>query len=185
MSTSSPFTSPSDCRDPVMEEALNLYVDGELPLDQQAALFGHLAACPACRRTLDSVLSFRRWSRQEPLGVPPALDDAFFKRLAEHKARHTRIDRAADRRPLWQAQAPVTLRAGLTIAIVVFLLGLFVPSNLQPVPARFAVIGEEELVELPAVAASEPGRVEPLYVFYPGLTIEASKTEEPAPGESL
>lgn len=168
-----------------MEEALNLYVDGELPLDRQADLFTHLAACPACRCTLDSVLSFRRFSRQEALTVPPALDDAFFKRLAEHKDRHERIDRVADRRPLWQAQAPITLRAGLSIAVVVFLLGLLVPANVQQQAAPRAVVGEEELVELPAVAATQRSSIEPLYVFYPGLTIEASKVEEPASGESL
>lgn len=172
-----------DCGQPAMEETLNLYADGELPFNRQAELFAHLASCDACRRTLDGILSFRRLSRQENLVVPPALDDAFFKRLATHKA-HTRVDRAAARRPLWQLRWAVSLRAGVVAAVVVFTLGLLMPVNVQEPyaeqPPMQLVVGEEELVELPPALAAEPKtRNETLYVFYPGLTIEADKDEEP------
>lgn len=161
-----------------MEEALNLYIDGELDFDRQAALFAHLSTCACCRRTLESVLTFRRLSREEPLVVPPAVDDAFFKRLASHRESHENVDRAAERRPLWQSRAPISVRTGVAAAVIVFLLGLLVPTNIDSTVARFqpAVVGMQEFVELRPVAADRPPS-ETLYVFYPGLTVEAAKID--------
>lgn len=161
----------SSC-DGEFEELLNLYIDGELSFAEQPPLFAHLASCACCRRTLEAVLSFRRISRQESFVVPPALDDGFFKRLDQHKRRNNSIDRRADRRPLWQARTPVSLRAAATIAGILFLAGLMVPVNAGETVAPSFVEGIDEHVEFP-----DPALLlrEPVYVFYPGLTVEATK----------
>ena len=170
-----------------MEEALNLYVDGELPLEAQPALFAHLARCEGCRHALAGVLEFRRLSRQEPIAVPPAADDAIMGRLAKRKSALERVDRAADRRPLWQARAPVSLRAAAAVALVVFCLGLLIPHRAAPpAPPTSEVQGEEERVRF---QEQERVRVaEAVYVIYPGLTIEAFKAargDDRASGEPL
>ncbi len=158
-----------------MEELLNLYVDGELSFAQQPALFAHLAACAPCRRTLDSVLRFRRISRQEHLAVPPAVDDEFMKRLAERRHMSRGADREVARRPLWQARTPVSLRVAVAAAVLVFLTGLLLPLSQQPVQAARLVIGQQEQVELAAYRDADA-----VYVFYPGLTVEAAPDDEPA-----
>ena len=48
---------------PEMEEALNLYMDGELPLAEQPVLFTHLSTCDPCRHILGAMMEFRRMSR--------------------------------------------------------------------------------------------------------------------------
>jgi anti-sigma factor RsiW len=169
-------TSPEECA-PSHEERVQLYLDGEMPFSEQPALFAHLAVCDACRRTMDGVLTFRRMSRQEFLHVPPAADDVFFERLAQLKQRSDRVDRAAERRPLWHARRAVSLRSAVLTAIVVFMVGVFLPANTPEESAAVFVEIEEELVEFPAFQFPfrEPTAV---YVFYPGLTIEAPKSDD-------
>lgn len=171
----------------VMEEALNLYVDGELPFDQQPVLFAHLAHCRSCRRTLDAVIKFRRMSRQEHLSVPPAVDEAFMNRLAHVRDAAHRIDREADRRPLWQARTRVSLRGVVVASVVVFCLGLLLPTPLSsPATAAVQVEFGDERVEFadplldPAVVPASA-----VYVFYPGLTIEATKADVERVSESM
>ncbi|MGI9175470.1 MAG: anti-sigma factor family protein [Rhodothermales bacterium] len=185
--SSLPTPNASPCG-PSMEEALSLYVDGELPSATQPALFTHLASCEACRQTLTATLEFRRFSRQETITVPPAVDEAIMKRLAQRKATHDRTDRAAQRRPLWQARIPVSLRAAAALGLVAFFTGLLVPNRVAQAPevvveATSTVQGEEERVRF-----YDPVRVaEAVYVIYPGLTVEAFKAvheESPSP-ESL
>ncbi len=158
-------------------EALNLFMDGELALDDQGPLFGHMADCVQCRRQLEHVMRFRRMSRMEHLAVPPAVDDAFFKRLDAHRITSTRVNRSEDRRPLWQSATPVSFRAALIVALVVFLTGLFLPSNNGQNAARGYVIGTDETTEFPDMHLS-PGAAVTVYVFYPGLTVEAALHEE-------
>lgn len=176
-------TSPTfECGEE-LENALHLYVDGELPFEQQPELFAHLAACDACRRTLSAVLTFRRMSRQEYVAVPPALDDAFFRRLEGVRRRVVRVDRAADRRPLWQVRTPVSLRGATTVALLLFLAGLMFPRAVgEPRHVDPYVEGVEERVQLqPPV----PLRSETVYVFYPGLTVESTKLDEMKGTEAL
>ena len=157
------------------EEALNRYVDGDLSFEEQPALFAHLSACATCRRTLEAVLAFRRMSRQEPLAVPPAADDVFFQRLDQIKHRTERVDRDAVRRPLWTLRTPVSLGMAAAVAFFLFVAGLLVPLQLaDPDPSTF-VTGVMEEVEFEA-----PPPPEPVYVFYPGLTVEATKLEPAA-----
>lgn len=162
------------CRDG-MEEALNLYIDGELAFENQPPLFSHLAVCDSCRRTLEATMDFRRMSRQEVISVPAAVDDQFFQKLNQVKKRAETVDRWADRRPLWQAKTRVSLRVATTVALFLFLAGVFVPMNSQDVLADELVEGVEERIEF---MPRNQFRGEVIYVFYPGLTVEAAMPEE-------
>jgi anti-sigma factor RsiW len=169
-----PMASVPECN-ASWEAALNHYVDGELPFQEQPALFAHLSTCAACRRTLEAVLAFRRMSRQEPLAVPPAADDAVFRRLDQVKQRTERVDREAERRCLWTARAPISLGAAAMVAVVLFVVGLLVPMQLDEVDPSAFVSTDMERVEV------EPAPAQAVYVFYPGLTVEATKLEDVAP----
>lgn len=158
-----------------MEEALHLYLDGELPFEEQPLLFAHLAECDQCRHLMGSMMTFRRMSRQEAFPVPPAVDEAFFQRLNLVKSRSKRVDRYMDRRPLWQVRAPISLRAAAMAAVVVFVAGLMFPHDIGDRIVSTTVQGEEEQVEYINVIRIPP---EAVYVFYPGLTVEAPKIVE-------
>lgn len=161
-----PLSGSPPCTTDV-EDMIHLYVDGELAFDLQPLLFAHLATCEDCRRVFESVLYFRQAIRLEHLPVPPAADDAFFKRLAKHRRRDRRVDRVADRRPLWQRRAPVSLGVAVVVAIVVFGAGLL----LQMPPSKPVYVeGMQERVELPDLPLTEQ-----VYVVWPGLTVEAEK----------
>ena len=158
-----------------MEEALNLYMDGELAFGEQPLLFAHLATCDCCRRILSSMLEFRRMSRQEAMSVPPAVDEAIFERLNQVKERSTRIDRYWDRRPLWQKRASVSLRAAALAAVMLFGAGLMFPQDVGTPLAVTAVVSEDEHVEQGNTYVIQR---DVMYVFYPGLTVEASRIIE-------
>lgn len=160
----------SACEGP-FEERLHLYIDGELAFAEQPSLFAHLATCACCRSTLEAMLAFRRISRQESFVVPPSVDDSFFKRLDHHKRQHNRVDRKAER-SLWQARAPVSLWLAATVAGFLFVAGLLVPVNAWESPLPALVDGIEDRVEF-----ADPIKLRPeaVYVFYPGLTVEATK----------
>ena len=128
------------CSDSRAEHLLNLYVDGELPSTQQAALFAHLARCAACRTQFNALLAFRLAARQEALAVPPAVDEAFFARIDRlRRASHPAPDRAAERR-LFRDVLPrrVPLAAAL-VAVGAVALGFLVrpatPEQAEPAPA--------------------------------------------------
>lgn len=164
-----------------LREALHLYVDGELPTGEQPALFAHLSACAACRGLMESILQFRRMSRLETTTVPPAADDAFFQRLAAHKERRPAAAPAAPRDRIgahWAAPMAATAVAFLLLAAV---------FNAAPASQGSPLVtGEEERVELPEAPlppAFADGQA--IYVFYPGLTVEASRAQEPRPSEAL
>lgn len=151
------------------EEALNLYIDGELPVDAQPELFNHLASCKPCRRFMGAMMTFRRMSRCDCLAVPSALDNAFFKMLDKSRKRSIRRERYADRRPLWQARGTISLRAGLLFAGMLFGAGLLFPHS--------AGIQPQERLELHE-GAGELANQHVMYVFYPGLTIEVARGNE-------
>jgi anti-sigma factor RsiW len=158
------------------EEALNLYLDGELPFAEQPLLFAHLAVCDQCRRMMEAMMTFRRMSRQEAFPVPPAVDEAILGRLQQVKKRPTRIDRYWDRRPLWQIRATMSLRAAALAAMLLFGAGLMFPQDVGFPMTSQAVVVEQEQVE----PANTVRIHDVLYVFYPGLTVEAPKFIEPA-----
>ena len=170
-----PFPAPHDgsCG-PAQEEALNLYADGELGFEAQPALFAHLATCADCRRSLAALLEFRRISRQEMLAVPAAADDAFFQRLDQLKRRDEHVDRQADRRPLWHVRTRISLSLAATVALLLFAAGVLLPRTTGEILVRPQIEGVEERVEFAPPGALRP---EAVYVFYPGLTVEATKLE--------
>ncbi len=158
-------------------DALHSFLDGELSVSRQPALFAHLATCNSCREELEGVMKFRRMSRMENLTVPPALDAALFKRLQKHKAMVKKIDRAGDRRPLWNARAAVSLRATVVTAMLIFLTGLLIPANEQDLAQnRGSVTATDEFIEFADLDLKSSTST--VYVFYPGLTIEEAMDED-------
>jgi anti-sigma factor RsiW len=169
---------------PSMETSLNLFLDGELPSNEQRELYLHLAQCEECRRFLDSMLIFRKIAREENLAVPPQVDEAFFERLAAHKEAVDESTHRADRRERRREKFPRVGRL-ITIGCVVALVaGTVLATSVDWTSAHAVVSGEEELVNFPILEPQvrEQGAV---YVFYPGLTIEAENWVEPASIESL
>lgn len=178
------LTHDSDISKDTALEALNAFIDGELAIDDQSAMFTHLADCESCRLQLEGVMKFRRMSRVETLTVPPALDAAIFKRIQKHKSLMRRIDRAQDRRPIWNIRTAVSIRATVLTALLLFLTGLLMPlSNESGYAHQGYVTGVDELIEFTNFELSE-GNTRTLYVFYPGLTIEASDEDERIDAES-
>ena len=152
---------------PEMEEALNLYMDGELSLTEQPVLFAHLSTCDPCRHILGAMMEFRRMSRQEVCLVSPALDEAFFRRLDEISGRSHRVDRYQDRRPLWHSRATVSIRVAALASVLLFCAGFFFPQTAgEPLVAKHVELQEERVV---------PVVIEPVYVITPGVTVEALK----------
>ena len=163
--------SATDNLRPGMEEALNRYLDGELPLDEQPALFGHLADCPSCRSRMDAVMAFRRIAREEYISVPQSADERFLDRLAELKERVDRVDRAGDREPLWQSRRSVSLGTTVFMAACLFVIGLYLP-RFSIEEAAASAVGEQEMVDLDAPVF---GVMNTIYVITPGVTVESPR----------
>lgn len=152
------------------EEDLNLFLDGELPLDRQEGLYEHLAGEKRSRAFMDHVMLFRRMSRQEFMDVPPAVDDAFFKRLDALKSSGQRVDRFEEREPLWNSRKPVTVKAAVAAVLAVFMIGWFLPLLEGGDETAFLAQEEERVafdIQQTRVMQSY------IYVFEPGRTIEA------------
>ena len=157
---------------PTTEERLNVYAGGELDVGSQATLFAHLAACEDCRTYLERVMSFRRLLREERIRVPPRGDIQLFERIAEIRRANMRSDRLHDPDPVWGARGTISLKTGLAVASVVFVCGLLFGSLTSADPA-YSVVGDQEAVAFdPGVASADA-----VYVFYPGLTIEADRLD--------
>ncbi len=155
-------------------EALHRYLDGDLSFVQQPELFEHLASCKACRRTMDSVLAFRRMSRQEYLALPPTADEVFFERLTRLKQLTEKVDRSEDRNPLWNRKRSVSLGSALTLAGFVFLIGLLVP---MPARTQYATTLIQLEVERVQFEPSDSIVIEsPIYHWVDGITVEAVRT---------
>lgn len=166
------------------EDQLNEYADGELAFDVQAELFRHLAGCERCRRYLESVVAVRRIVADEPLQLPPAYDEAFLHRLASHREAVSRAKQRTERRDRLHAAIPTAGRA----AVLTLVLGLVVGNILKNEPHQTAisrdVVAEEELVNFPTVR-NVTTHFAPVYVFYPGLTVEADNWVEPIATDPL
>lgn len=156
-------------------EALHRYLDGDLSVSEQPGVFEHLASCSDCRQMMDSIMAFRRMSRQEHIVLPPASDDTFFQRLAKLKQLSERIDRSSDRAPLWSARRSISLRSALALIVAVFLFGLMVPMPARTNYARPLIQLSVEKVDF---STSDSVVIEtPIYVYY-GLTVEAVRPPE-------
>ena len=159
------------------EEDLNLYLDGELAVEVQSSLFSHLSGCSECRELMESVLLFRRMSRQEYVVMPPAADDVFFKRLARLKNAGDQQNRSEEREPLWNSRRSVSIKSAVAAVCVVFVLGLLLPRADRPEMMTAMVEFEEEKVDLDNVAPPEVLQSY-IHVFVPGVTVEADKEDE-------
>jgi len=159
-----------DFRD--QEENLNLYLDGELPLEKQSDLYGHLADNRESRAYMDNVMLFRRMSRQEHISPPQVADDRFFERLALLKESNEKYDRFEDREPLWNAKRPVSVRAAIAAVVAVFLVGLLLPITNTSGMTTFLDQEEERVFfESPDTKVLQSY----IYVFEPGILIEAEQ----------
>ncbi len=171
---SDPSTSPVCAKKSA--EALHRYLDGDLSFVQQPELFEHLASCKTCRRTMDSVLAFRRMSRQEYIALPPAADEVFFERLARLKLLTNQVDRREDRKPLWNVKRSISLRSALALAGVVFLVGLLVPMPARTEYATALIHLEVERVQF------EPSNSmiieSPIYNWVEWVTVESDRTDQ-------
>lgn len=159
------------------EVRLNRYVDGELAPDEQAVLFRHLAGCDACREELEAVLVFRRMSRQETMTLSPAAEEAFFERLDAVRGSAERVDRAEEHRSFWHQRTPLTMRTLVLTALLLFVAGSMTPLGQQR--------GGRQLASVVRPEAGVQPPMEVIYVFYPGLTIEADPPEEPGTEDAL
>ena len=153
-----------------VEEHLNLFLDGELPLERQEDLYAHLAQDRKARSFMDHVMLFRRMSRQEYIEVPPAADEAFFRRLDALKRSGERVDRFVEREPLWNSRRPVSLKTAVAAVVVVFMIGWFLPALSDNTETAFIAQEEERVAfDMPQTRVMQSY----IYVFEPGLTIEA------------
>lgn len=156
--------------DSFLDEMIHRYADGELPFEQHAALFAHLANDADARRLLEATMQFRRFSRQEAFTVTPAMDAAFLRRLAEHRRGPRRPVRRPASTPLWQKHTRVSVRTAALLALTMLLVGVWGAQQRAPEPALVRVI------EAPAPPpAEEPVVLSAQYVFSPGVVVEAER----------
>ncbi len=166
------------------DEKLNLFVDGELRVADHAAMFNHLAECDRCRQYFDELLALRRMMGEEVIRVAPSQDEAFLRRLAQYRSAVQPSKVRNERRERMRRLSPVAGRALVGAAIVILVLTSLMPSPRTDAEITSLVVGEEELVNF--TTTSSPNRDRgAVYVFYPGLTIEADNEVEPAPTEAL
>ena len=151
-----------------------MFLDCELPQREHSALFAHMAQCDVCRDSMSAVMEFRRMSRQHTFRLPRGVDEAVLSSLELSKKGQFRRDRYYERRPLWQMRATISLRMGAALAAVFFLAGLWLPHNTRQLEQ---ISVEERLV--PRTEANAAGL---LYVWHPGLFVEAARFEEEEDG---
>lgn len=140
------------------DSLLNLYVDGELPLDRQAELFARLAEDRDARAQFNALMAFRLATRVDALTVPSAVDEALFARIDHLRANHLG-QRAEDRRPFRALRGRVTVGAALAVAVLVIVVQMLMPPPVETVrlvPVEYA---------------------EPVYVMLPGVTVEEDALE--------
>ena len=166
-----PITPIPGACGPGREEAVNLYADGELEAAEQPGLFAHLAACSGCRRHLEAVMAFRRMSRCESLLVPATVDAGLMKRL--DAVTHRRPENTA--RSLWAVPLRIGFGTAAAMVAVVFLLGAGLTAG-RSHPRTASITAHQERFEPQAVNTF--WRVEPVYIFYPGLIVEAEKSDD-------
>jgi predicted anti-sigma-YlaC factor YlaD len=150
-------------------EDLDLYLDGELLLIHESTLFRHLSQCAECRDYLNGVLAFRRISREEFLEVPLRADDRLLARIEGIRQTEQKTARLHTHDSLWSARATVSVRS-LVLAFGAVLVSAVILSGLGESSPGY-VLTEQERVHFDQT----PSIVSEVYVFYPGLTVEAER----------
>lgn len=138
------------------EELLNLYIDGELPLDQQGALFAHLAESRDARVQFNALMAFRLATRMDANPVAPAVDEALFQRIDGLRASQQTVGRAEDRRPFRALRHRVTIGTTLALMALVLVIRALLPGPPPTETVRFISVEHAE----------------PVYVMWPGVTVE-------------
>lgn len=151
--------------DPRTEDLLNVYVDGELPLDQQGDLFARLADDREARAQFNALMAFRLATRVDAMPIPPAVDEALFARIDDIRGNQQAMRRAEDRRPFRALRRRVTVGTALAVATVIVVVRMLLPAPVEAVSAVEAA---------PAETANT------IYVVWPGVTVE-DDTLESAP----
>ncbi|NNE47634.1 MAG: hypothetical protein HKN37_13350 [Rhodothermales bacterium] len=162
--------APSIDDSPCSESDVDLYLDGELPASREADLFRHLSTCSSCRDCLNSVLSLRRIHGEEYISVPPWADDALLARVDKRRRAGRRTAQLHTNQSIWSARTTVTIRSVLVVAGAVLVSAAYLTK--QFASASGHVFVEQEHVRF--IDPIPPLRSE-VYVFYPGLTIEADR----------
>jgi anti-sigma factor RsiW len=152
------------------ETDVDLYLDGELPASREADLFRHLSICSWCRDCLNSVLSLRRINGEEYIVVPPWADDALLVRVDKRRREGRRTAQLHTNQSFWSTRTTVTIRSVIVVAGVVLVSAAYLTNQLASSSAYVTV--EQEHVRF--IDPMPPLRSE-VYVFYPGLTIEADR----------
>lgn len=153
------------------EELLHSYVDADLAIADQPKLFAHLAECESCRLQLDSILLFRRQIRLERIVVPAEVDASFMLLLEKKRQESTVESVKHERRPVWRRNLYLSRGVATLLALLLVAVGFTLPRVPVVHDVTPVVLGHQESVDL-----IESGtRSEPVYVFYPGVTVEGER----------
>lgn len=118
------------------EENLNLFLDGQLPVEAQIELFKHLAGCDGCRDFLEKTNRFRAAARREKIPFPENLDRALFEEILRRRHAHARETPTRRIFPGWRQPVAVPKFAVAAVVIILLVLsGLEINDRLTPPPA--------------------------------------------------
>lgn len=115
----------------------------------------------------------------ETLAVPPAADEAFLRRLDRHKGELPTSERAGPVHSEWGSMA------GVAVCISLFVGVLWIAGAVSPDPYKVSnEVSASPQTETQSQVDQHVGtKLEPLYVFYPGLKIVATRLERVLPYE--
>ena len=156
------------------DETLNLYFDGELSYEAQPRLFAHIAQCGTCHKQFNALLAFREGVQAERLIVPPSVDEDVLKRLDRRKGMPRIRNRRLDRPTLWHPAPKWTYGLTALMVAVAFLFGILYLTEVQKnqnliFDAPLLPVHQVIETTVPTPPAVD---IDPVYVFYPGLTVE-------------
>ena len=94
-----------------IESKLDLLMDGELPANDDTAVFQHLAQCPECRRYMSTYAHIRGAIRREAVAVPASLDARILKGSTAANQREKKV---------WQntIDIPIPLAAAAVVCLI-------------------------------------------------------------------
>jgi predicted anti-sigma-YlaC factor YlaD len=101
------------------QEAVSLFVDGELESENREGLFDHLSTCDDCRMFLQGLVQIREIIRQDVASFPERLDDAILD-----DSRPTR------RNAVWNASVRVPVPVAALAAVLIIVVGALVADFL-------------------------------------------------------
>jgi hypothetical protein len=115
------------------EENINLFLDGQLPVEAQIELFKHLAGCAECRDFVEKTSRFRSVARKEEIAYPEKLDRTIFEEISRRRRANAEKPRLSGLVSSWRR--PVTMPRFAFAAMIFLLLllsGLEIHDRLNP-----------------------------------------------------